>query len=124
MSRILLADDEKSFTDVYQELLETEGFTVEVANDGQSAYQAITQGGYDLILLDIIMPEMDGVSILKKLQTTPPSISNGPIIMLTVLEETDFIKTCLTNGAEGYINKSSGTPEDIVARIKSLAKNP
>ncbi len=123
MPRILLADDEKSFTDVYQELLQAEGFQVEVTNDGHAAYQALSQGGFDLVLLDIIMPGLDGITVLKKLLNHPPAIPNGPIYMLTVLEDPNFIKTCLTHGAAGYINKSTGTPEDLVQRVKDLTQN-
>lgn len=120
MPRILVADDEQPLRELFQDILENEGYVVETAADGQSALQKILDGGYDLILLDVIMPNMDGITVLRKLQKQKLKVPNGPIVVLSVLEEVDFMKTCLTLGAEGYIQKSMGTPEDIINQVKKM----
>lgn len=122
MKKILVVDDEQPLRELFQDLLEDEGFAVDTASDGQSAVTKILEGGYDLILLDIIMPNMDGVTVLRKLKNSKvkPGQKNGPIVMLTVLEEKDFVNTCLKLGAKDYIRKSEGTPEDIVGKVREL----
>ena len=122
MHRILVAEDEEPLRELFKDILEDAGFVVETAEDGHSALQKILQGGYDLILLDIIMPKMDGITVLRKLKKENLKVPNGPIVMLSVLEETDFVKTCLNLGAEGYIHKSMGTPEDIINQVKNMVK--
>ncbi len=120
MKRILIIDDEPDLRDILRELLEKEGYQVDTASDGQSGYQMISQGGHDLVLLDIIMPKLDGITVLRELQKNPPSVPPGKIVMLSVLDQTDFVKTSLTLGAAGYLNKSVGNPQELVSQIKSL----
>lgn len=120
MARVLLVDDDQGFLDLYKELLEEEGIEVDTASNGKDSLQFIYEGGYDLVLLDIIMPEMDGISVLKKLKFRAPRVPNKKIVMLTVLDQSDFIKSSLKLGAAGYISKDHGTPENLVDQIIDL----
>jgi CheY-like chemotaxis protein len=122
MQRILVADDEQSLRELFKDILENEGYQVETAADGKSALKKILNGGFDLILMDIIMPNMDGITLLRKLQKLTPQKKNGPIVIISVLEEQDFVRTSLKLGALDYIRKSEGTPADIINKVKNIIK--
>lgn len=83
--KILIADDEQYIRELYEEVLSSEGYSVEGVADGKTALEKISEGGWDLITLDVIMPKLDGLGILTKLEETPPKKKNGPIILLTSL---------------------------------------
>lgn len=123
MARILLVDDETYTRELYEELLKDEGYEVVTADNGEAALTEATKGGFDLILLDIIMPKKDGVSFLKEYKTTVPQNPNGQIIMLSVLGGDPVIKSCLELGASGFLIKSEITPDKLLAEVKNyLAK--
>jgi len=119
IQRILLIDDEAYTRELYEELLKGEGYEVVAAEEGEAGLVEAVKGGFDLILLDIIMPKKDGVSFLREYQTLKPQKPNGKIVMLTVLGEDALIKTCLELGAAGYLIKSELTPDQIIAEIKN-----
>lgn len=119
--KILLVDDDKDLRDIYAEVLEEAGFRIDVASNGKDGLAKILQGGYDLILLDIMMPKIDGIAILKHLQEKPVSNAyNGPIFVLSQLNQTEIINTAISLGAKGYIVKSSITPDQLLARISQI----
>ncbi len=121
--RILLADDEAYTRELYEELLKGEGYEVVAVGDGEAAFLEAVKGGFDLILLDIIMPKKDGVTFLKEYKTLKPQNSNGQIIMMSVLGEDAIIKTCLELGAAGYLIKSELTPDQILKEIAGYLPN-
>lgn len=120
IQRILLIDDEAYTRELYEELLRGEGYEVVVAADGEAGFVEAVKGGFDLILLDIIMPKKDGVSFLKEYQTLNPQKPNGKIVMLSVLGEDPIIKSCLELGASGYLIKSELTPDQVLKEIKTF----
>lgn len=124
-ARILLIDDDRDIRDIYEEFLTQAGFRVEVAKDGQEGLAKIRQGGYDLILLDIMMPKINGLGILKTLKENPndPSVYNGPIVVLSVLSQESIIKQALEQGAKGYLIKSSVNPDEALNKISEFLKN-
>ena len=117
--RILLADDEQYTRELYEELLKEAGFDVVAVGDGEAALAKAQEGGFDLIVLDIIMPRKDGISFLKDYQAVRPQNPNGKIVMLTVLGEDQMIKTCIELGAVGYLVKSDLTPDKVVEEVKN-----
>lgn len=117
--KILLIEDDVLTRELYQEILEQEGFDLTIAADGQQGYEKASKGGYDLILLDIMMPKMDGVTLLAKLKETPPSVKNGNILLLTNLEHDVVIKQALDLGAASYFVKSNLTPGQVLEKIKT-----
>ena len=117
MARILLVDDEAYTRELYQELLTAEGHEVVAAVDGEAALAHALQGGFDLILMDIIMPKKDGVGFLKEYKEGLKTKPNGPIVMLTVLEQDSIIKSCLELGAGGYLVKSELTPDKFLEEV-------
>jgi len=85
MAKILLIEDEAGIRQVYADVLKKEGYTVETAEDGEAGLEKIKTGGYSLILLDIMLPKMDGLAILTELKKKAPQEANGPIVLLTNL---------------------------------------
>ncbi|MCL4366591.1 response regulator [Patescibacteria group bacterium] len=120
--KVLVVDDDPDTRSIYQEVLSEAGYKVELAQDGQTGLAKILQGGYDFILLDIMMPKIDGLEILKKLKSSPPdsSVYNGPIIVLSALNQQQVIETAMSLGAKGYILKSDLNPGQIVGKISQI----
>src|SRR5258708_10270275 len=112
--KILLIDDDTYTRELYHDLLVNEGYDVIAVSNGEQGLVEAVNGGFNLILLDVIMPKMDGLSFMREYTVLQPNLQNGPLIMLTVLEDESIIKGCLALGAAGYLIKSALTPEDII----------
>ncbi len=114
---ILVVDDEPRIAEAVSMNLELEGYQVSCAVNGQDALQKVTDELPDLIILDVMMPEMDGFETLKRIR----EISNVPVIMLTVKGgETDKVRG-LDLGADDYITKPFGSRE-LVSRVKAALR--
>ncbi len=115
MSKILVVDDEKAIVDILKFNLEREGFTVVTAGDGEAGIDMYRAEQPDLILLDIMMPKIDGLQACKTIRNE----SNVPIIMLTArAEEVDKVLG-LEFGADDYVTKPFGGVRELIARVKS-----
>lgn len=122
--KILVAEDDAFLREVYLETLTRGGYTVETAVDGEDAYNKIKLAGWNLILLDIVMPKLDGLTVMRKIKEDPltTSFGNIPVIFLTNLDNDAEIKEALTLG-RGYLIKSQLTPGDLLKEVQSyLAK--
>ena len=78
------------------------------------------KGGYDLVLLDIVLPKMDGIHILETLKSSPPAVPNRHVVILSNLGHDDIIGNAISLGASGYLIKSDYTPDQIVDRVKEF----
>ena len=115
--RVLIVEDDQFLREFYEELLVGEGLDVETAPDGVSAVTKIHEGGYDLILLDIMLPKKDGLTILRETKVAPPLRPNGPIVVLTNIGQDSIIKNCFEAGAAGYVIKSALNPDQVLQEI-------
>lgn len=122
--RILIVEDDPFLRDFYQELLSSEGYTTDVAPDGEIAEEKIKQGGWSVVMLDIMLPKKDGLQILRDLQLQGPKIKNGPIVVLTNLGHDAVINEAFGLGASGYLIKSSMNPDQVLLEIKSFLQKP
>ena len=114
MGKILVADDDQNIAELLRLYLEKEGYTVVLAADGEQAIERFSAENPDIVLLDIMMPEMDGITALAKLR----QVSNVPVILLTAKsEDTDKILG-LNVGADDYITKPFN-PVEVAARVRS-----
>lgn len=119
-ARILVVEDEKVLRDLYVELLTKQGYMVESAIDGEEAYMKLHQGGYDLVLLDIMLPKISGVDVLKKLKNEiPPEKPNKKIILLTNLGYDSVVAEALALGVRSYILKSDYNPDKLLEEINN-----
>ena len=117
MSKILVVDDELNICELLKLYLENEGYTVFTANDGQAAVTAFQQKAPDLVLLDIMLPKMDGWQVCREIRKT----SSAPIIMLTAKGETEDKVSGLELGADDYITKPF-SPKELVLRVNNIIK--
>lgn len=118
--KILIIEDDQFTREVYEEVLKDEGFEVTLASDGQQGLDKAKEGDYTLILLDVMMPKMNGLEVLEHLQKDPPTKKNGPIILLTNLAHDPIIKDALSKGAKSYLIKSDLTPDQLVEKLKKF----
>lgn len=114
MSKILIVEDEATIAELEKDYLELSGFEVEVANDGKRGMETALQGDYDLIILDLMLPEMDGFEICRQVRAE----KNIPIIMVSAKkDDIDKIRG-LGLGADDYMTKPF-SPSELVARVKA-----
>ena len=113
--QILLVEDDELIRQLYGKILTTAGYEVIEAPDGNIAFKLMHEGGYDLVLLDIMLPGMNGLDILESLTQTPPTKPLGAVIVLTNLDQDTTIAKGLSYGVRGYLIKSQVTP-DIIRR--------
>ena len=115
---ILVVEDEKKVASFIQRGLEGEGYTVDVANDGESGVELGSKNNYDLILMDIMLPKMDGLEAVKALR------ANGvvsPVLCLTAKDTVDDIVAGLEVGSDDYLTKPFAFAE-LLARVRALAR--
>lgn len=120
--RILIVEDDQFLREFYQELLQSEGFKVDAAGDGEDGLNKAQEGGYNLILLDIMLPKIDGLQVLRDLKAKYPKQANGPIVILTNLGQDAIIKQCYELGAAGFLIKSALNPDQVLAEIAVYLK--
>ena len=119
IKKILVVEDDQFIRELYIDILQEEGYNVEHASDGEEGFQKIYAGGYDLILLDIMLPKMDGIRILEKLKNETPAVSpNKSILVLSNLGQETIISNALSLGASGYMIKSDYTPDQVISKVK------
>lgn len=114
---ILLVEDEQYLRELYQEILIEQGYKVDTASDGEEGFNKVKQGGWDLVILDIILPKMNGLEIMRKIRNEPPVNPNKKIVFLTNLDKDEEIKEALQLG-DGYFIKSQITPGSLVNELK------
>ena len=116
--KILVVDDESSIVTLLQYNLEQAGFTVETASDGMEGFNAVLESKPDLIVLDLMLPKMDGMEVCKALRLQK---INTPIIMLTAKDD-EFDKVLgLELGADDYMTKPF-SPREVTARVKAVLR--
>lgn len=117
--RLLLAEDELSLSRAIVRILEKNNYTADAVHNGEDALAYIENGDYDAVILDIMMPKMDGITVLKKLREKGNLI---PILMLTAKSEIDDKVLGLDSGANDYLTKPFDTKE-LLARIRAMTRS-
>ncbi len=120
--RILVIEDDQFLRELYEELLKDAGYIVDMAADGEEGLKKFHEGGYNLVLLDIMLPKIDGLEILRKSQDNKPKKENGPVVLLTNLGQDSIIKEGFSLGASGYLVKSAMNPDQVLNEIKVFLK--
>lgn len=116
--RILIVEDEKDLSMILTEMLEMEGYYVDAAYDGVSGLDNALSGIYDIIILDIMLPEMDGIQALSEIRKNN---INTPVLILTAKSEIEDKVDGLESGADDYLTKPFNTKE-LMARIRALSR--
>lgn len=118
--KVLIIDDDTYLRELYEEVVRDGGYTVETACDGEEGLAKIKQGAYDLILLDIVMPKLDGLGVLQELKAETNLPKNGPIIVLTNLAHDPILQEALNSGAKSYLIKTDITPDDLLQHLQQF----
>ncbi len=116
--RLLIAEDERSLSKALTVILEKNNYSVDAAYDGEEALDYLSVGQYDGLILDIMMPKMDGLTVLRRLRVKG---NNIPVLMLTAKSEIDDRVTGLDCGANDYLTKPFDTKE-LLARIRAMTR--
>ncbi len=117
--KILVAEDDKFISEIYFTKLSHENFNVIMANNGEEALALATKEKPDLILLDVFMPKIGGMEVLKKIRSNS-ELDEIKIIMLTNVNETDYLSQAEEAGANAYMVKSNYTPQEVTDKIKEV----
>ena len=117
--RVLLVEDEEFIRDLYVRQLTQSDFNVKAVGDGNAALQALKAATFDLLLLDIMLPGMNGLQVLREFKTGNPN-SPMKVVLLTNLGQEAVIKEGFELGAHAYLIKASFTPEQVVNEIKNV----
>jgi len=116
-AKILLADDDEELCQLLHDFLAREGFSVDLAHDGESALQRAQGGGYDALILDVMLPQRSGLELLRELRRA----SRLPVLMLTALGEDIDRILGLELGADDYVPKPCN-PREIAARLRAILR--
>ncbi len=116
--RVLVVDDEPNIVMSLRFLMEREGFEVEVAPTGEAALEALDRAPADLVLLDVMMPKLDGFEVCQRIRTNP-TWATTKIVMLTARGREIEREKGLALGADAYVTKPFSTRE-LVARVKQM----
>lgn len=122
MSKILIIEDDYFLSSLLTEKFIKLGFDTEAAVDGEEGLNKILKNKYDLILLDMILPKMDGFNVLEEVKNNQ-SLKDLPIIVASNLYDKNDIDKALALGARDYIIKAYNSPENIVDKIRIFLKN-
>ncbi|HVM07209.1 MAG TPA: response regulator transcription factor [Acidimicrobiales bacterium] len=115
--RVLLVEDDASLREVAATVLESQGYSVEAASDGAAGLDAFRARPFDLVLLDVMLPGLDGFSLCREIRRH----SNVPIVMLTARRETHDVVAGLELGADDYVTKPFEAPE-LIARVRAVLR--
>lgn len=117
MAKILIIEDDRFLRDLLSRKLQDEKFEVVTAIDGEEGLKKTEEEKPDLVLLDLILPSMNGFEVLKEIKKNP-RLSAIPIIILSNLGQKEDVERALTGGAEDYLIKANFTLDEILEKIK------
>lgn len=121
MKKVLLIEDDPFLVDIYATKLKESGFSVGIAVDGQEGLKKIEENSPDLVLLDIVLPVIDGWEFLKKLSNSK-NAGKLKVIILSNLGQKGEVEKGLNLGAAKYLIKAHYTPSEVVKEVKKLLK--
>lgn len=119
--RVLVMEDEKEIAQLYRTILDKDGFEVEIAHNGAWGLRLALIGDFDVILMDMVMPALNGNEALKQLKSDPRT-ANTPVLVFSNSAQDSEIAQALKLGAEGYFVKSNVTPSQVVEEIEKVLK--
>lgn len=119
MPKLLLIEDEDFIRDLYKRQLDLNGFQTDTAANGKEGILLLTNNTYDLLLLDIMLPDTNGLEILRSVRSNPKN-GKAMVVLLSNLGQDPIIQEGFKLGADGYIIKASLTPNQVVEEIKNI----
>ncbi len=120
-SKILFIEDDEFIADLYLTKLDLSGLEVRLAKDGQEGIQMANKGNYDLVLLDLLLPKINGFKVLEKIKQDE-KYENTPVVILSNLGQQQEVEKGLNMGADEYLIKAHFTPQEVVEKIINKLK--
>lgn len=120
--KVLLVEDEEAILKPYSDYLASKGFEVKTASDGKEALDLVEEFDFDVMLLDIMLPKIDGLDVLKQVKANPKT-KDKKVLLLTALGRDSVIKQGFDLGADGYLIKDQENPETVEQNILKLFKD-
>lgn len=122
MPKILFVEDDQFIAEIYKKKFETSGLDAINVGTGKAVLRAVKEGSFDLILLDLVIPEMSGKEVLKELRTSDEYDKSLKIIVFSNLSSAEDREECLQLGADGFISKTEYTPSEVVDEIQRFLR--
>jgi len=122
MPKILFVEDDQFIAEIYKKKFETSGLDALNVGTGKAVLRAVKEDSYDLILLDLVIPEMSGKEVLKELRTNDEYDKNLKIVVFSNLSSAEDRDECLKLGANGFISKTEFTPSEVVEEIQRFLR--
>ncbi|MFC1621788.1 response regulator transcription factor [Patescibacteria group bacterium] len=122
MKKILLIEDETNIRAMYAEVLREDKFEVIEVAEGMSGWRVAQEKDWDLLLLDIMLPTMDGIELLRKIKGRE-DLKLKPVVVVSNLGDENVKKTCMELGAKDFLVKSDIKPEDVLLTVKKYVSN-
>ncbi len=119
--RVLLVEDDVFLANIYEKKFEMEGFKTSIADNGEKGLNEAKRKQPHIILLDILLPKLDGFAVLEKLKTDPAT-KGIPVILLTNLGQKDDVEKGLKLGAADYLIKAHFKPSEVVDKVRKILK--
>lgn len=119
---ILLIEDDDDLRQMYSLIFAKSGYLLETANDGIQGLAKARSGGYGVILLDLMMPKLDGIGFLKELKKEKPKSPNGPILVLSNAGYNKVAEEAIKLGASGFLLKADYLPAELVKEVEKYLK--
>lgn len=120
-NHVLLVEDDEAIREMYSLKLKKEGYQLDVATEGQEAATKIEHRTYDLILLDLMLPFINGLELLQRIKKLPQQ-KDTPVIILTNLDHEEMTRQCLALGAEKFLVKADISPQELIAECHEVLK--
>lgn len=117
--KILLIEDDKDISELYQDILKDNSFEVDVAYEGDLGMQKVSEGNFDTVIIDIMLPNKDGLDILEE-ATKKGFLKNKKVLVLSSIDRSDVLEAVEGLGAHKYVVKSSVNPQELVDIINNL----
>lgn len=121
-THVLIVEDDVFLVGIYQKKFEMEGFKVSISENGEKGLADIKKKKPDVVVLDILLPKLDGFAVLEKLKKDPV-LKNIPVIMLTNLGQKDDVEKAMQSGAAGYLIKAHFKPSEVVEKVREVLKS-
>lgn len=121
MAKILFIEDDVTLVKMYEKKFTSDGYQVSIAYDGEEGLKKALDEKPDLVILDIMLPKMDGIMVFKKLRSQAATFKT-PVLLLTNFNQEDAVFECFKLGAVDYLVKSEVTPQEVVAKAEKLLK--
>jgi DNA-binding response OmpR family regulator len=118
LKKILMIEDDEFIRELYERQLKLAGYQVETTPSGKAGVELLGKNTYDLLMLDLNIPDLSGFQILEELQKHPKEGLN--IVILSNVAQDEFVNKGLSMGAQAFIIKSTYTPDKVVSEVRSL----